>query len=305
MKAGARLMVRSRVREIAVGDDGRVTGVVFVDGEGRRQVQPARVAVVCCNGIGTPRLLLASQSARFPNGLANSNGQVGRCFMNHPSRYVEGIFDERFETETFTGNPFFSQQFYETDRGRGFVRGYSLMVYRPFGPASVAWGDSEPVPWGSSHHDEMARRFGHSVGIAVMAEDLPEDVNRVELDPDARDSSGIPAPRVTYRTSENTRRMLEHGAASARHVLEAAGATRILDSGRVMNFAHYMGTARMGHDPARSVVNAWNQAHDVPNLFVVDGSSFTTSGGVNPTSTIGALALRAADGIWSRRSAWR
>jgi hypothetical protein len=91
------------------------------------------------------------------------------------------------------------------------------------------------------------------------------------------------------------------GAASARHMLEAAGAARILDSGRVMNFAHYMGTARMGHDPARSVVNARHQAHDVPNLFVVDGSSFTTSGGVNPTSTIGALALRAAVGIWSRR----
>jgi choline dehydrogenase-like flavoprotein len=150
----------------------------------------------------------------------------------------------------------------------------------------------------------MARRFGHSIGIAVMAEDLPEDVNRVELDPEAKDSNGIPAPRVTYRTSENTRRMLAHGAASARQVLEAARATRILDSGRVMNFAHYMGTARMGHDPTLSVVNAWNRTHDVPNLFVVDGSSFTTAAGVNPTSTIGALALRAAEGIWSRRQEW-
>ena len=302
--AGATLTVRARVSEILVGDDGRVTGVGYFDRRGDRQIQPARVVVVCCNGIGTPRLLLASKSARFPDGLANSNGQVGRRLMNHPSRFVEGIFDEPFEKEAFSGNPFFSQEFYETDRGRGFVRGYSLLVYRPLGPASVAWGDSEPVPWGSGHHVEMARRFGHSVGIAVMAEDLPEEVNRVELDPAAKDSNGIPAPRVTYRASQNTQLMLAHGAASARRVLEAAGASRILDSGRVMNFAHYMGTAPMGRDPSTSVVNAWNRAHDVPNLFIVDGSSFTTAAAVNPTSTIGALALRAAEAIWQQRKEW-
>jgi choline dehydrogenase-like flavoprotein len=109
---------------------------------------------------------------------------------------------------------------------------------------------------------------------------------------------------VTYRISDNTSNMLAHGATSARQVLEAAGASRILDSGRVANFAHYMGTARMGSDPKTSVVDAWHQAHDVPNLFIVDGSSFTTSAGVNPTSTIGALAIRAADGIWIRRKDW-
>jgi choline dehydrogenase-like flavoprotein len=304
IRAGARLITSARVKEITVGDDRRATGVLYFDRRGNLRSQRARVVVVCCNGIGTPRLLLASKSKRFPDGLANSTGNVGKYFMNHPSRYIEGIFEDAFETESFTGNPFFSQQFYETDRGRGFVRGYSLAVYRPFGPASVAWGDSEPVPWGRAHHDEMARRFGHSVGIAILTDDLPEDVNRVELDPDAKDSHGIPAPRVTYRAGDNTRAMLAHGASSARHVLEAAGAVRVLDSGRVANFAHYMGTARMGSDPRTSVVNAWNQAHDVPNLYVVDGSSFTTAAGVNPTSTIGALALRAAEGIWMRRREW-
>ena len=301
LASGAVLRTWARVKEISVAGDGRVDGVVYFDRRGALQKERAKVVVVCCNGIGTPRLLLASRSRRFPDGLANGAGAVGRNLMNHPSRYVEGIFAEAFETETFTGNPFFSQQFYETDKGRGFVRGYSLMVYRPFGPVSVAWGDSAPVPWGASHHREMRRRFGHSVGIAVMAEDLPEDVNRVELDPTVRDGSGIPAPRVTYRASENTRKMLAHGAAAARQVLEAAGAIEVMDSGRVGNFAHYMGTARMGNDPRTSVVNAWNQAHEVPNLFVVDGSSFATSAAVNPTSTIGALALRAADGIWERR----
>jgi choline dehydrogenase-like flavoprotein len=217
---------------------------------------------------------------------------------------VEGIFAEPFETENFSGSPFFSQHFYETERGRGFLRGYSLMVYRPIGPLGVALGSSEPVPWGPGHHREMRRRFAHSVALVVMAEDLPEELNRVELDPEAHDSHGIPAPRVTYRASENTLKMLAHGAASARAVLEAAGAASIFDNDVIGNFAHYMGTVRMGADPHRSVVNAWNQAHDVPNLFVVDGSSFTTCAAVNPTSTIGALALRAADAIWERRSQW-
>lgn len=263
------------------------------------------MVVVCCNGVGTPRLLLNSTSALFPSGVANSSGQVGRNFMAHPGRYVEGIFEDGMEGHIGPSvNPIFSQQFYETDLGRGFVRGYSLMVYRPFGPTSVAWGDNEPVPWGARHHDVMRRRFRHSAGIAVMAEDLPEEANRVELDPAVTDSSGIPAARVTYRFSENTMAMLRHGAAAARQVLEAAGAREVLDSANVSVFAHLMGTARMGEDPRRSVVNRSNRSHDVKNLFIVDGSSFTTSAAVNPTNTIGALALRAADAIWERRAEW-
>jgi len=150
----------------------------------------------------------------------------------------------------------------------------------------------------------MRRRFGHTVGLAVMAEDLPEADNRVELDPEVRDSSGIPAPRVRYRFGENTLRMLEHGVQSARLVLEAAGATQIRATKEPNVFAHLMRTARMGTDPASSVVDRWNRVHGLANLFVVDGSSFTTSAAVNPTNTIGALALRAADGIWERRRDW-
>jgi choline dehydrogenase-like flavoprotein len=224
--------------------------------------------------------------------------------MIHPARYVEAVFEEPFETESFSGNPMFSQQFYESDPRRSFVRGYSMMIYRPFGPLSVAWGDVEPVPWGENHHAEMRRRFAHTVGIAVMSEDLPEQHNRVELDASRTDSSGVPAARVTYKVSENTRKILEHGVSSARQVFEAAGARTIRENPRISYFAHLMGTCRMGADPKRSVVNAFHQVHGVPNLFLVDGSSFTTSGAVNPTSTIGALALRAADIIWDLRRAW-
>ena len=113
--------------------------MTYFDAKGVIHEQLARVVVVCCNGIGTPRIPLASKSRRYPAGLANSTGVVGKYLMNHPSRYVEGVFDEPFEATTHASNPLFSQHFYETDRGRGFVRGYSLVVYRPYGPASVAW----------------------------------------------------------------------------------------------------------------------------------------------------------------------
>jgi choline dehydrogenase-like flavoprotein len=302
---GAQLRTWARVREVTVDERGHARGALYFDRSGRLQEQLARVVVVCCNGVGTPRLLLNSRSRLFPNGLANSNGQVGLRYMVHPSRFLEGTFDERIDGHVgVTSNPCFSHQFYETDGSRGFVRGYSLVVYGPMGPLSQAWGDVAPVPWGEAHHREMRRRWGHTIGIAVMAEDLPEETNRVELDPVKKDSSGIPAPRVHYTFGRNSLKMLEHGARSARQLLEAAGARQIRDTGGPNVFAHLMGTARMGSDPHRSVVDAWNRAHDVPNLYLVDGSSFTTAAAVNPTSTIGALALRAADGIWEHRRDW-
>jgi choline dehydrogenase-like flavoprotein len=302
LAAGATLTPWARVREVTVTADGKARGVLFEDRAGALHEQRGRVVVVCGNGIGTPRLLLNSRSTLFPDGLGASSGLLGRRYMAHPSHYVEGIFAERIDGHVGpTSNPLFSQQFYETDTRRGFARGYSLVVYGPYGPLSQAWGDARPVPWGAGHHREMKRRFAHTVGIAVMCEDLPEESNRVTLDASARDAHGMPAAKVAYRYSTNTLRMLEHAVARAREALLAAGASEVLQAPAPNVFAHLMGTARMGHDPRRSVVDAWNRVHDVPNLYAVDGSSFVTSAAVNPTSTIGALALRAADGIWERR----
>ncbi|PYU95149.1 MAG: choline dehydrogenase, partial [Acidobacteria bacterium] len=269
--------------------------------------QRARVVVVCANGIGTARLLLNSKSKLFPNGLANSSGMVGKNFMLHPFRFLEGVFSERMDGHDGPfGIPAFSQQFYETDLSRGFVRGYTFLLERSFGPLHHAWGGfvNRPVPWGAEHHRVMRQRFPHIIRVTVLGEDLPVESNRVELDPEAKDSSGIPAPRVVYTYSQNSLKMLDHGARMARQALDAAGAVEILDSGVIQPAFHLLGTARMGNDPKRFVINAWHQAHEVKNLFVVDGSSFTTSAAVNPTCTIGALALRAADGIWDRRREW-
>jgi choline dehydrogenase-like flavoprotein len=304
LRKGAALKTWARVREITVNAEGRANGALFYDRQGNLHEQLARVIVVSCNGIGTPRLLLNSKPRSFPQGLANSSGLVGRNFMLHPFRFLEGLFEQPIDGHDGPfGIPAYSQQFYETDLKRGFVRGYMLMLERSFGPLHHAWGSfvGQPLPWGAGHHRAMRRRFPHVIRVTVLGEDLPQDANRVELDPQVRDSSGIPAPRVVYTYGENSLKMLEHARSRARQALEAAGAVEILDSGVIQPAFHLLGTARMGSEPRSSVVNAWHQAHDVRNLFIVDGSSFTTSAAVNPTSTIGALALRCADGIWERR----
>ncbi len=307
IKKGAVLKTRARVREITVDAQGRAKGALYYDREGRLHQQIARVVVVCGNGVGTPRLLLNSKSRLFPNGLANSSGMVGKNFMLHPFRFFEGVFDQRIDSyDGPFGIPAFSEQFYETDTRRGFVRGYIFAVERSFGPLHQAWGgfSSKAVPWGAEHHRVMSKRFPHIVRLTVIGEDLPQEENRVELDPEEKDSSGIPAARVVYSYGENSLKMLEHSAAMARQAFDAAGAVDILDSGVIQPAFHLLGTARMGNDPKRFVINGSNQTYDVKNLFLVDGSSFTTSAAVNPTSTIGALALRAGDAIWDRRRDW-
>jgi choline dehydrogenase-like flavoprotein len=139
------------------------------------------------------------------------------------------------------------------------------------------------------------------LAISAICEDLPEAHNRVTLDPVLKDSHGIPAPKVDYTIGENSAKMMAHGIARAREVLDAAGATEIsVNSPILYGGWHLLGTARMGADPAGSVVNEWGRAHDVKNLFIVDGSIFVTSGGVNPTSTIQAIALYIADQMKSR-----
>ena len=136
--------------------------------------------------------------------------------------------------------------------------------------------------------------------MTVVTEDLPRETNTVTLDPTLTDSDGIPAPKITYQLDENTKAMFAHGEARAEEVLLAAGAKKVVGKGgdawRRAGW-HQMGTARMGNDPERSVVNGWGRSHDVKNLFIVDGSIFVTAGAVNPTSTIQALALYIGDSI--------
>jgi choline dehydrogenase-like flavoprotein len=303
IRAGVELRTRCRVREIATNEHGMACGVSYYDAEGKEQFQRAEVVILACNGVGTPRLLLNSVSSRFPDGLANSSGLVGKNLMFHPYAQVYGYVEEPLDSNRGPPLCLWSKEFYESDLSRGFVRGYTFQFGRGIGPVTEAiFSDADGrLPWGVDHHRAFRRLVGRRIGLSAICEDLPELHNKVTLDPVLKDGHGIPAPKIDYVLSENSLRMMEHGIARAREILTIAGATNIGVQSPILNGGwHLLGTARMGTDPTRSVVNEWGRCHDVKNLFIVDGSVFVTSGGVNPTSTIQALALYIADSIKQR-----
>jgi choline dehydrogenase-like flavoprotein len=298
IRAGVELRPRSRVREITTDEHGMASGAICYDAQGKEHFQPAEVVIVACNGVGTPRLLLNSASGRHPNGLANSSGLVGKNLMLHPWPIVSGYVDEPLDGGRGPITCMWSKQFYETDPKRDFVRGYMMQLGRGAGPVAQAMmgAASGQLPWGRAHHRVYREMLDHRVNVGIACDDLPEEHNRVTLDPVLKDSNGIPAPKIDYTIGENTRRMMEHGIARATEVLTAAGARNIHSSRTALNYpGHLLGTARMGTDPERSVVNEWGRSHDVRNLFIVDGSVWVTGGGLNPTSTIQAVALYIAD----------
>jgi choline dehydrogenase-like flavoprotein len=223
--------------------------------------------------------------------------------MFHPYASIQGIFDQPLDGYMGPGNCIWSQQFYETDRSRDFVRGFTYEITRGRGPVATALTGmfSGRIPWGEEHHQRYRELFNRITGMVAICEDLPELHNTVSLDPELKDSDGIPAPKITYKLSDNSRRMLDYAVDRGTEILEAAGATDVMTEAPIaVGGWHLMGTTRMGVDPENSVVNEWGRSHDVRNLFVVDGSIFVTSAGVNPTRTIQALSLYIGDPIKKR-----
>ena len=307
LRHGARVVTGARVSRITLNERGLASGAVYIDREGREHVQPARVVILAANGVGTPRLLLLSASNRFPDGLANSSGLVGKRLMLHPVTKVVGQYDEAVDEWVGpAGGDIESMQFYETDTSRGFVRGSKWLLQGSVGPleALSLWtsgeGRQEEI-WGEAFTRKMKSSIGHQMEWVIQPEDLPEESNTVTLDAGLKDSDGVPAPKIAYRYSDNTRRILDFGIARAREAHEAAGARKTwvvgldVESGHGgMGQAHLLGTARMGNDRESSVVDRHGRAHDVPNLYIIDGSVFVTSSAINPTGTICALAKRTA-----------
>ncbi|MFE3105085.1 GMC family oxidoreductase [Nocardia tengchongensis] len=294
---GAVLITGARVSRLTVNDRGLVTGAEYVDRDGNLRHLAARVTVMAANGVGTPRLLLNSTSSLFPDGLANSSGLVGKRLMTHPYASVFGAYDEELETWLGpAGQALQSMQFYETDTGRGFVRGAKWNLMPTGGPlAHVMWerGQDWRGSFGPAFHSRLERTFGRYTEWGITTEDLPDEHNAVMLAADVTDSDGIPAAKIRYTIGENCERMLEFNVERAIEAHQAAGAVEVHPIPVVRHSAwHLLGTATMGTDPAASVVDQWGRAHDVPNLFVIDGSVFVTSTGVNPTATIMAIALR-------------
>ena len=286
--------------------DGKATGATYIDRRtGERYEVRAKIVVLAGNGIGSPRLLLNSAQPGHPDGLANSNGIVGKYLMYHVFAFCDSWFDEPIEGfKGSFGAPLYSHHFYHTDVDRGFVNGFGMQVARSYGAAYAAMGTHTGyvAPWGAKHREFFNSHFANHLMVFMFVEDLPVETNRVTLDPTVTDSSGLPAAHVTYKLHPNDIALARYGIEKIFEATRAVGAVETNDTG-VLSPApgwHLMGTCRMGNTPDDSVLNKWNQTWDLPNLFVVDGSSLTTGAAVNPTSTIGALAVRCGEYI-SRR----
>jgi choline dehydrogenase-like flavoprotein len=304
LKNGATLITGARVRELTVSQSGLVDSALFLDVNGREHRLKGSLFVMAANGIGTSRVLQLSVSSRFPEGLANSSGLVGRRLMLNPTAMAVGVFEESLSSWYGpAGNTVHSFQFYETDSSRGHVLGASWGTTPTGGPvASYALSAAAGAPRAGVDMLPAVRKiFGHSVLLSICTSDLPNEENRVTLDPDLKDSSGIPSPRIRYKQDQNNRDMIEYHLDRATEALQAAGAVEVLRMPEMPDQpGHILGTARMGTGPATSVVDRFGRAHDVPNLFIVDGSVFVSAGAVGPTSTISALARRSAAHIVER-----
>ena len=292
LKAGAEIRDLAMVGSIEHDHTGHVTGVHYLR-EGRWRFQRAKNVVVAGYAIETPRLLLNSASGKFPDGLANSSGLVGKNLMVQSNQAVWGVVDR--EIRSYKGPPSLAitEHWNYTDEGKDFHGGYAYMSQ---GPLPIVWGNtlaSKRGLWGQPLLDAM-ENYNHQVGLKIVGETLPHERNRVTLS-DERDQYGLRIPRVTYSFCDNDKRLIAHSLRFMRQALEAVDARDIWDEDD--DTAHLNGTARMGHDPASSVVNADCRSWDIPNLWICDGSVFPTVGGVNPSLTIQAIACRTADRI--------
>ncbi|MBV9830804.1 MAG: GMC family oxidoreductase [Marmoricola sp.] len=296
--AGARLVTNARVARITTTPSGLADGAIWLDPQGNEHRVTANAVVVAANGIGTPRLLLMSDDAH-PEGLANSSGLVGKNLMIHPNVGTIGIYEEDLQSWNGpAGQLMYSLEFYETDPLRDFVRGSKWNLMPMPGVLGVMGLRSDrpfSERWGAAAH-ELSRSAGKAMLWYANIDDLPEETNTVTLDPGRTDDNGLPAARIRYTMSENTQNNIAFQMERMKESHHVAGAVEVYDGGLVPS-GHLLGTARMGSDPRTSVVDSFGRAHDVPNLFVVDGSVMVTGGAVNPTATIAAWALRTAEHI--------
>lgn len=284
---------QSHVVQIEHDAKGKVTGVVYADQDGKLQRQKARAVAVAGNSIETPRLLLNSKSQMFPDGLANSSGQVGRNYMRHMTASVYGIFDRPVRMYRGTTMAGIVRDEAKNDPARGFVGGYELETLSLGLPFMAAF--LNPGGWGRSFTTALDS-YENMAGMWIVGEDMPQESNRVTLHATEKDKFGMPVPNVHFDDHPNDVAMRAHAWKQGQAIYDAVGATRTMPTPPYPS-THNLGTSRMSEKPKDGVVNKFGQTHDIPNLFVSDGSQFTTGAAENPTLTIVTLAIRQADHI--------
>lgn len=295
------------VRELVLDSQGRIRAAVYQDADGNLVEQEAGLFILACGAVETARLMLLSKSGRFPNGLANGSDLVGRNVTFHEYSAAVGTYEDPIYA--WAGGGYVSAstfQHYEHDDSRGFVSGGHVAVAGVGIPLPINWHLPGAPGWGAEAKKVDRENFNHSLAVAMVLHDMPRHDNRVDLDDEVVDAWGLPVARVTLEAHENDlaqgRYLIDRGA----DILEASGARSVnkVYAQRVTgNCSHQHGTARMGDDPGLSVLNRWCRAHEVENLYAVDGSPFPTGTGANPTLTIMANAWRVADRIIATRGA--
>ncbi|MBZ5539666.1 MAG: GMC family oxidoreductase [Acidobacteriia bacterium] len=290
------------VHRIETNAAGRVTGAVYFDSQRHAHLQRARTVIVCANGAETPRLLLLSASKQFPNGLANSSGLVGKYLMLNGGSFALGVFEHPLNDYKGFAVSRVLHDFYELDtRKLGFYGGGGLDARFDLPPISFALAALPPgtPPWGKGFKDVLRDSYTRTMQVMGHSTSLPVESNSFSLDPGLKDAWGLPALRMTYKDHPDDLQTMHWINDRALELLEAAGARKKwhfpIEESEIA--VHLLGTCRMGKDPKSSVINPDHRTHDVPNLFLCDGSSLVTSGRGQPTMTIQALAYRAADRI--------
>ena len=297
------LRTNSTAHEIVVDrNTGRASGVAFVDSVTHKSyVAKAKTVILAASTLESARLLLLSKSPQYPNGIGNSSGHVGHNFCEHVmgpgvTGLVKELVGKPHTIEDGRPGGFYVPRFRNLkDRQPGFIRGYGFEGNS--GQSMFPWHTGRPG-FGAQYKKEVRDHAGAFINMGAFGEVLPRYENAVSIDPDVKDAWGIPVLRFSYKFSDNEKKMGEDMAASAREMFEAAGIEVIGVDRELLTEGwsiHELGTARMGTDPKTSVLNQFQQSHDVRNLFVVDGSSHVSASCQNPTWTIMALAWRSCD----------
>lgn len=294
-EATGKLEVRpnSHVLKIEHNAEGKVTNVVYADKDGKIQSQKARIVAVAGNSIESPRLLLNSASSMFPHGLANSSGMVGKNYMRHTTGSVYAIFDKPVHMYRGTTMAGIIRDEARHDTSRGFAGGYELETLSLGLPFMAAF--LNPGGWGRGFTTALDH-YDHMAGMWIVGEDMPREQNGVTLHAELKDKFGMPIPNVHFDDHANDEAMRNHAYQQGMALYDAVGATRTFPTPPYPS-THNLGTNRMSEKASDGVVNKWGQTHDIKNLFVSDGSQFTTGATENPTLTIVTLAIRQADHI--------
>ena len=292
--AGAELTDNAMVSKILVDDNGRISGVQYLDPDGTSHEVTGTLYVVAANGIETPRLLLMSRDERLPNGVANSSDLVGRYLADHPEARVSAMVPQPYMGSRGPLQLSGIDQVREGDfrNERGAIR---LQVSHSVGnPVNLANTLIQQGLVGKSLLDAISQTAPFQVRLASMIEQLPDPNNRVTLDDTQLDPLGLPRPKLSYSYDDYV--LGGWKAANELHdqLLTAVGATDIVHAEELGGVGHLMGTTHMGDDPTASVADGYGRTHDHENLFIAGSSLFPTTGTANPTLTIAALALRTA-----------